>query len=97
VLILEQVAAFAELKISIETSFSGISFSKSTTWECRASGFRTWCLLIGNRGGVLSPWSYCNQRVRGNRREIPGLQSVAGKTLSGKELGVVFETLIRPC
>lgn len=87
-LILEQVAAFAELKISIETSFSGMSFSKSTTWECRLFGFRTWCLLIGNRG-ELSPWSYCNQRVRGNRREIPGLQSVAGKTLSGKELGVV--------
>ena len=38
-LILEQVAAFAELKISIETSFSGISFSKSTTWECGAFRF----------------------------------------------------------
>jgi len=39
VLILEQAAAFAELKISIETSFSGIGSSKSTTWECGAFRF----------------------------------------------------------
>jgi len=60
VLILEQVAAFAELKISIETSFSGISFPSLQRGNAGLFGFRTWCLLIGNRGG-LSPWFYCNQ------------------------------------
>ena len=88
-LILEQVAAFAELKIQSKLHFWDQLFQ---VYNVGMQGFSVlehgvYLLVIV---GELSPWCDCNPRVRGNRREIPGLQSVAGKTLSGKELGVVF-------